>query len=151
MVRVALPFCHFTLKARKPLPKAYPRELVTIGDHLRKKRLDLKLFQKDVAKIIGCNVCNIRNRENNYSEPVLKFIPKIIDFLGYAPYDVSKLTFGERIKIARESKGLSIRGLARELGVDPKTIWSWENNKHEPNKELKEKLKRFVIFLNRVT
>jgi len=144
---VALPFCHFTLKAPKPLQKAYPRELTTIGDHLRKKRLDLKLFQKDVAKIIGCDECSIWNWENNYNEPVLKFIPKIIDFLGYVPYDVSKLSFGERIKIIRQSNGLTIRELARELGVDPKTIWNWEKGEHKPTKELRERLEKSCISL----
>ncbi|MBU1626300.1 helix-turn-helix domain-containing protein [bacterium] len=104
---VALTFCHFELKAQKPLPEAYPRELKTIGDHLRKKRLDSKLFQKDVAKIIGSDECSIWNWENNYNKPVLNFIPKIIEFLSYIPYDVSFLSFGERLKIARQSLGMT--------------------------------------------
>ena len=39
---VALPFCHFSLKSKKPSSSQYPRVLLTIGDHLLKKRLDLK-------------------------------------------------------------------------------------------------------------
>ena len=73
----------------------------------------------------------------------MKFIAKIIDSRGYVPYDEMILSLDERIKIARQSKGLSIRGLARELGVDPKTIWSWENNKHKPTKELWDRLEEF--------
>ena len=138
-----LPFCHFTLKAPKPLSKAYPRELKTIGDHLRKKRLDLKLLQKDVAKIIGCDECSVWNWENNYSKPVLKFIPKIIDFLGYVPYDVSKLTLGERIKIIRQSYGMTGRELAKELEIHPDTLYGWEKGEHKPLKELWERLEEF--------
>ncbi|MHB9013211.1 MAG: hypothetical protein ACYC49_13440 [Ignavibacteriaceae bacterium] len=49
----ALPICKVTLKAKKPISKAYPVVLNTIGDHIRKLRVELKLFQKDVAKILG--------------------------------------------------------------------------------------------------
>ncbi len=38
-----MPFCHVTLRGQKPLSPAYPRELRTLGDHLRKRRLDLGL------------------------------------------------------------------------------------------------------------
>src|SRR5712691_8111311 len=46
----ALPFCHVRLQAQKPLAAAYPRELWTLGDRVRKRRLDLGLRQKDVAR-----------------------------------------------------------------------------------------------------
>ncbi len=141
---VALPFCHFTLKSQKPLPEAYPRELTTLGDHLRKKRLDLKLFQKDVAKIIGCDECSIWNWENNYNIPVLKFIPKIINFLGYVPYDITTLTLGERIKTIRQSLGMTGRELAKELGIHPDTLYSWEKDEHKPTKKL---WKKWIEFL----
>jgi hypothetical protein len=42
---VALHFCEVTLTAKKPLSEAYPKTLKTLGDHLRKRRLDLNLFQ----------------------------------------------------------------------------------------------------------
>jgi hypothetical protein len=46
---VALPFCHVQLTARKQLLPAYPHELRTLGDHLRKPRIDLGLLQSNVA------------------------------------------------------------------------------------------------------
>ena len=47
-------FCHLTLKIQNPTSKRnYPNELNTLGDHIRYKRLDLELFQKDIAGIIG--------------------------------------------------------------------------------------------------
>ena len=53
MLTVALPFCKIELKAPKPLyPIGYPQILKTLGDHIRKKRLDLGLLQRDVAKMI---------------------------------------------------------------------------------------------------
>jgi DNA-binding XRE family transcriptional regulator len=85
MDRVALPCCHITLKAQKPLQCAYPQTLKTLGDHLRKRRLDLKLLQKVVAQKIGVGETSIYNWENNLTKPALRFIPKIVEFLGYVP------------------------------------------------------------------
>jgi len=48
-----LHFYNIQLNASKPLPEAYPKELKTLGDHLRKARLDKGLFQKDLAELIG--------------------------------------------------------------------------------------------------
>ena len=50
-----MPFCHIQLTARKPPSPAYPRELKTLGDHLRKRRLDLGLLQPDVALELRVN------------------------------------------------------------------------------------------------
>ncbi len=47
--------------------------------------MDLRLEQKEVAKIIGSKECTITNWENNKTQPHIRFIPKIVDFLGYVP------------------------------------------------------------------
>ena len=82
-----MPFCHIQLTGRKPLPPFYPKELITLGDHLRKRRLDLGLLQKDVANKIGVNKATITNWELNHTFPEIRYIPAIIEFLGYWPYD----------------------------------------------------------------
>ena len=65
-VTLALPFCHVRLKSPKPHPNSrYPKELNTLGDHLRKRRLDLDLVQKDVNRILGVDKTTITNWENN--------------------------------------------------------------------------------------
>ena len=63
----------------------YPANPATLGEHLRKRRIDLKLFQKDIARIIGVDEASIWNWENNRTKPVLKLVPEIIEFLGYNP------------------------------------------------------------------
>ena len=41
MFTVALPFCKIELNAPKPLsPPGYPETINTLGDNIRKKRLD---------------------------------------------------------------------------------------------------------------
>ena len=36
----ALPFCNITIKTRKPVHVSYPKELLTVGDHLCAARLE---------------------------------------------------------------------------------------------------------------
>jgi len=72
------------------LPQSYnsgtvvriPKEPQTIGDHIRRRRLGLKLFQKDVAEKIGVDKTSIRNWEANATLPEIRLMPAIIGFLG---------------------------------------------------------------------
>jgi site-specific DNA recombinase len=139
----ALPFCHISLKGQRPLPQAYPKELKTLGDHLRKRRLDLKLLQKEVALKIGVDEATIYNWENNRSSPELHYIPKVIEFLGYVPFDGQPKTLGERIVLYRRLHGITQEKLAHRLGVDPTTLARWERNESQPLKRYQKKL---VVF-----
>ncbi|MBI5188936.1 MAG: helix-turn-helix transcriptional regulator [Nitrospirae bacterium] len=56
-----------------------------MGEHIRKKRLDLGLTQLEVAKIIGVKESTVWNWEHG-REPELKHMPKIIEFLGFVPF-----------------------------------------------------------------
>lgn len=40
---------------------------------------------------------------------------------------------GDNLRDIRKQAGLSIEGLARELGVSYQTVLRWENKKHCPN------------------
>ena len=42
-------FCYLTLKTQKPLDSRFPKELKTLGAHLRKKRLAPSKPQKEEA------------------------------------------------------------------------------------------------------
>jgi len=117
-----------TLSAKRPPEKAYPKELLTIGDHLRKRRLDFGLHQKDVAVIIGVDTCTITNWEKNRGEPQLRFMPKVTDFLGYEPNTDQSSSLGERIRRYRYLRGISQKELARQIGIDPTTLSRLERN-----------------------
>jgi DNA-binding transcriptional regulator YiaG len=81
----ALPFCHVTLRAQKTRDPAYPRELKTLGDHLRKRRLDFGLLQREVAKSLGVRVKTLRNWERGKTAPQRRFLPRSFGFLGADP------------------------------------------------------------------
>jgi transcriptional regulator with XRE-family HTH domain len=100
------------LRAKKPVSAAYPKELKTLGDHLKKRRLDLKMLQKEVAEKLNTTVCTYRNWEKNWRNPSIINIPKIIEFLDYIPWDISCNSLGEKIIAYRKLSGLSQKDLA---------------------------------------
>ncbi len=113
-----------------------PKELITYGDHLRKKRLDLNLTQQQVAKIINVTTESITNWELNRNTPNFNQIPKIISFLGYTP-----LINENPIKKYRIERGISQKELAKILNIDTTTLSRIERNKgNRVKKIIKEKL-----------
>lgn len=116
-----------------PKHPKYPEELVDISDHLRKRRLDLKLSQRAVAEIFGVSEDTITYWENERSVPQISYMPKIIRFLGYNPYPIDTSSLGGKIKEFRYLHGLSKKRLAARLQVDPSTITTWEDNLFMPS------------------
>jgi DNA-binding XRE family transcriptional regulator len=68
-------------ESRKTPPKGYPAKLKTVGDHLRRKRMDQGLFQREVAAKIGVDLTTYRNWEWNRTSPRTRFLPAVIEFL----------------------------------------------------------------------
>lgn len=69
------------LQAQKPPLAAYPTELRTLGAQLRKRRLDLGLRQKDVARVLGVDEATVYNWERHRTAPASRFFPNIFTFL----------------------------------------------------------------------
>ena len=70
------------LNGQKPKNKAYPKEVKTVGDAIRTRRLDLGLKQKDVAKIMGCDHTSVLNWEKGHTSPGINKVSDIMRFLG---------------------------------------------------------------------
>ena len=120
----AYPLYHVTLRGEKPRP-GYAEEPTTWGEHLKTRRLDLGLNQREVAERVGANHKTYENWEQGKYEPEFRFYPSLVAFLGYEPFP-EPATFALRIRWKREREGLSQRGLAARLGLDPTTIQAWE-------------------------
>ena len=126
------------------MPISYPESPVSIGDHIRKKRMELKLLQKDVTRICGVSEDCITNWEKNRNTPQIQYYPRIIDFLGYLPFNVDLTTLPGKLKAYRYIKGLSQKRLGKILGVDGATVCSWELEENQPNKVILEKLDKIL-------
>lgn len=126
------------MEYRVPKPKGdkYPKQLLTIGDHIRKRRMDLGLLQRDVSNIIGTkSIDAVRNWELGKGDPQIHHMPDVIKFLGYIPISVCIDTLGDKIKTYRILKGLGHKAMGEQLNVNGSTIGSWEQNEFLPHKE----------------
>ena len=105
------------------------------------------MLQKEVAEQLGVGKTSVFNWEGNASSPDIRYMPAIIDFLGYDPLPTAK-TLGEQLVRQRTSLGLSQKQSAECLGVDPSTLAKWEQAKREPQGAFLERVKRFLQRAN---
>lgn len=138
-----MPFCHLELRAARRKPANYPKQINSLGDHIRTRRLDLKLLQKQVADQIGVHEITISNWEVNATVPEVRYIPAIIRFLDYDPQPATE-SIPESLAAARRRLGLSQRKMAAKLGVDPATLMGWEAGKHQPTGKSLDVIARFL-------
>jgi transcriptional regulator with XRE-family HTH domain len=111
------------------LPQSYstgrviriPTQPQTIGDHIRRRRLGLKMHQKDVAKQIEVDTTSVHNWEGNLSKPEIRYMPAIIRFLGYSPLPEAK-SWADRLVQCRTALGFSQKEAARRLDADQGTL-----------------------------
>ncbi len=112
---------------------------------MRKQRLDLGILQKEVSLKIGADSQTICNWENNITQPSFRWIPKIIDFLGYAPYSPPK-SLGERLSNHRKHLELTQKQLAMIMGVDPTSIRDWECGIHKPTRNSLKVIEKLFFY-----
>lgn len=99
---------------------------VTLGEHLKKRRLDLELLQAEAAKAAGIPLGSFKPWEQDDYPPRVELWPSIITFLGYDPRPVPS-EFGERLAWFRHRIGLGQRAMAKALRTSVTTFWEWEN------------------------
>ena len=138
-----MPFCKLTLKGPKPPSASYPKALKTLGDHLRKVRLDRGLTQKQVAEELAVVEITITGWEKSNTKPSVRQIPKILRFLGYNPLRAPE-SLAERLKYHRTTLGLSQEKVAHILDLDESTLAGVERGSQKPNQMVLSKLMSFL-------
>ncbi|MFQ5679709.1 MAG: helix-turn-helix domain-containing protein [Gemmatimonadota bacterium] len=150
-----MPFCNLTIRGSKWCGQPLLR---TLGDHLRRRRAELQLKQRQVANLIGVHKDTIANWERNRTEPEIRYLPAIVDCLGHVPniagddspgsFRLAEAESGEnlpaRLRLARQRLGLSQRTLAERLCVDESSVWGWENGHHRPIRRHRERVEALV-------
>ena len=139
----AFAFCRLRFTAHLPPPPGGPTALVTVGKHLKKRRLDLGRRQEDVARELGVFQGALRSWKRDRTHPEIRYWPAIIRFLGYDPHPVPG-SIGEKIAAARRQLGITQEVLAARLGVSSPTGFGWENNRWKPGKELAPAVDAFL-------
>ena len=75
------PKLKLTIKRPKTHPKGYPLKPKTLGEKIRKYRMDLGWFQKDVAKFVGVATDTVTYWEKGRTKPSRDKLRKIKQFL----------------------------------------------------------------------
>src|SRR6266850_2389072 len=134
-LRVALPFCNLRLSGPRPhtVPRGYPIEVRSIGEHLRKRRLDLGLLQRTVAEQLGVRVDTVTLWENGRSRPLPRHHGSIVRFLGYDPEPGDRSLAG-RLRTIRRRLGLSQADFAVKVGLDEGSVCRWESGRRQPSR-----------------
>ena len=134
----SLPFCQATLRGvRCPWgpyateKKGYPASPKNLGEHIRKRRLDLGLRQIEAAKMIGCDEMSLVAWEKGYRTPRIDHLGKVVEFLGFDPFPKCD-TLAQKLVNFRKASGFSQKVLAAKLGVDPGTLAQWERGCRKP-------------------
>jgi transcriptional regulator with XRE-family HTH domain len=135
---LVLPLRH-TLHSRRKMPE----KVETLGDHLRRRRLELGLLQRQVAEQLGVEQGTIHNWEKNRCQPRVQHMPAVVRFLGYAPA-VATDSWAARLVQGRKAMGLTQKTAARQMGVVQCTLARWERGKREPAGEYIAHAQRFL-------
>ncbi|MFX0066100.1 MAG: helix-turn-helix domain-containing protein [Candidatus Hermodarchaeota archaeon] len=77
----AKPKINLTIQRPKILPDGYPIRPKTLGERIKKKRMDMGLFQKDIARIIGVSTDTVTNWEKGRTKPCRKTLVKLMDVM----------------------------------------------------------------------
>lgn len=123
--RVAfLPGVPLTLKTLRK--KDYSEAPQTLGQHLKKRRKELGLFQREAAARMGIVKETYANWEKNKTKPVAAQFRPVRTFLGYDP-SPEATTLAERVEARRRDLGVTFDQIAGHLGWDPATLTRYLN------------------------
>lgn len=119
-------------------------EFNTLGDHLRKVRLDRGLSQPDVAKILKVSTDMVTCWELNRNQPTAKFAKAIIDFLDYIPFKVDDCSIGKQLYYARLITGKTQKQVAKIIGCDTSNMRRIELDQRVPQDKTRGKIEDFI-------
>jgi transcriptional regulator with XRE-family HTH domain len=123
----AVPFCgwaRLTVKAQKQ--RDYSEDPQTLGEHLKKRRRELGLLQREAAERMGIGTETYANWENGKTEPVAAQFRPVVAFLGYDPTR-APTTLAGRLEAKRRVLGVTFAQVARYPEWDPGTLTRYLN------------------------
>ena len=142
-----------------------PREPKTLGEHLKRRRVQLGQKQAEAARILGFCTRSMSLWESDKIFPTWDHQPALIDYLGYDPFkdigiqdprgnETGFVAFlsakepapiGHLLRRRRLELKLTVNACARMLGVDSKSLTGWEKGKHEPCRRTRERVKQMLL------
>ncbi len=108
-----------TFKALRP--KDYSENPHTLGAHLKKRRRELGLLQREAAERMDILTETFANWEKDKTEPVAAQFRPVVTFLGYDPFP-QPITLAERMDTKRRALGVTLEQVSKYLGWDPDSL-----------------------------
>lgn len=139
-----MPFCEggpLTVKALKP--KDHAEHPQSLGEHLRKRRKELGLPQREVAAQMGVAIETLIDWEKDRTKPAAAQFRPVIAFLGYDPSPEPK-TLAERVEAKCRSLGATLDQVAQYLGWDEGSLRRYLMGKWRLSPERAQSLERFL-------
>lgn len=106
-----------------------PETANTLGEHIRKKRIEKGQTQKCVGDFMGLSKDTVTFWENNRVRPQVQHYPKIISYLGYYPFTHETETLAGKLRYVRYRNGWSFRECAKNLCISEDAAKRWERGK----------------------
>jgi transcriptional regulator with XRE-family HTH domain len=104
----------------------------TIGEHIKKVRMEKGLLQKEVADLIGVSEDSITYWENDRAFPQIHHYPGIIQFLEYYPFTNETDSIAGKLQQVRYCLGYSYEQIGVLLEANASTVRHWELKKGTP-------------------
>ena len=163
-----LPFCERTVSfsRAKYLPahnRGIPiaKQPKTIGEHLRRRRVQLQLHQSQGAKLLKVSTVTLSRWERDHTYPTWDYHETITKYLGYDafaqcghrdPYrnetpvvaSLSPSSLCQNLKTLRLELKLTLKECSKELNVAPKTLHTWEIGARQPCRKHREVISGFL-------
>ena len=105
--------------------------------------MDRGLKQEELAGMWGISTAGLAQWESGVSPPREKYYPKIIEFLGYVPFELEDDSLAAKSKYYRFANGLRQKDLAKLINVDPSTICRIETREMRFLNPAKSKIMKF--------
>ena len=127
-----------------PDKRPFPKELQSIGNHIKYTRLERRILIKDVIDELKIDRETLRGWELNLFEPHVSHYPLIIHFLGYNPCQFETDSLSGKIKSYRYKNGLTQKQFGELLQTDAAVVWQWESNGRPPLEKTKKRILELV-------
>lgn len=121
----------------------YPENPRTLGEKIRRARMDRGMEIKDLAAELGVSADTVINWELRGMVPRIDRMGAVIEFLGYDPLP-RPLDLIEQMKRFRTLHGWTAARMAEEMGVDSSSISSLERREHKLAKRCAQRIRSIL-------
>lgn len=141
-----MPFCQgVPLRLKSQKPKDYSETPQTLGEHLKKRRRELGLLQREAGERMGVSAETLANWEKDKTKPIPSQFKPVVAFLDYDPTPTPS-TLAGHVEAKRRGLGATLDQVARYLGWDAGSLRQYLNGKWQVSRDRADALEKFLAL-----